>query len=107
MGNVCGVPMTWDQLVALQQNRDLPELTPKRLWPDWHDQAACAGKPQEWFFPQRGDDVRPAKAVCASCPVNAECLAWALEQDTTTLQGIWGGTSMRERRQLRRDQRAA
>jgi WhiB family redox-sensing transcriptional regulator len=65
----------------------------------WRARAACRNKPKWMFFPQRGDQetVRAAKAVCGTCPVSAECLAANLgERD-----GVYGGLSGRERRDLR------
>jgi hypothetical protein len=44
--------------------------------------------------------VEAAKAVCATCPVSAECLQWALA--TGQDSGVWGGTSEEERRAMRR-----
>lgn len=70
--------------------------------PDWIDDAACrtpAGRGID-FFPGRGEDLKPAKAVCAICPVQVECLDHALT--FPELHGIWGGASERERRRLRR-----
>ena len=45
-------------------------------------------------------DVASAKAVCAGCPVSAECLAYALAHNER--HGIWGGASVREREKMRR-----
>jgi WhiB family transcriptional regulator, redox-sensing transcriptional regulator len=68
--------------------------------PAWHAQAACQGMGTDTFFPERGQDARPAAAICDGCDVRADCLAAALAvQDT---QGIWGGLSQRGRRVLRR-----
>jgi WhiB family redox-sensing transcriptional regulator len=67
--------------------------------PEWMASGACRGADAGRFFPGRGQDVRPAKALCARCPVRADCLEYALAD--TGLQGIWGGTSARERRQIR------
>jgi len=55
------------------------------------------------FFPDDGDvgAIAGAKTICASCPVLDDCLAYALE--TIQTEGIWGGTTSRERRKLRRD----
>ena len=66
----------------------------------WQDRALCAQTDPEAFFPEKGGSVREAKAVCRSCEVRIECLDYALENDIRF--GIWGGTSERERRQLRR-----
>lgn len=66
--------------------------------PAWHADAACLEHPEVDFFPSgRGDD---AKAVCAGCLVRDECLAAALVRGEH--DGIWGGTSERQRRALRR-----
>ena len=43
-------------------------------------------------------DSKMARAICASCVVKDECLAWAL---TTKLDGILAGTTSREREQLK------
>jgi WhiB family redox-sensing transcriptional regulator len=67
--------------------------------PAWVAEGACIGVDPEWFFPDRGEDVRRAKAICATCPVKDECLEYALENREKF--GIWGGTSERERRGMR------
>lgn len=70
--------------------------------PSW-DQAACAGKDTEMFFPEGPKDfakkIADAKAVCSGCPITAQCFSWAIENDE---EGIWGGTTYRERQLLRR-----
>jgi WhiB family redox-sensing transcriptional regulator len=48
---------------------------------------------------------RYAAALCAGCPVTAECLELAL-RIPAGMYGVWGATSERDRRALRR-QRAA
>ena len=72
----------------------------------WSEQAAChdPGIDPEWFFPlsESGAGARQvtaAKAVCARCPVAAQCLAWAVLAGEPA--GIWGGTTPEERRLLR------
>jgi WhiB family redox-sensing transcriptional regulator len=64
----------------------------------WASQAACRGLDVDLFFPQRGSDGAEAKAVCAKCPVRAECREDGIDEHV----GIWGGTSERERRAIRR-----
>lgn len=68
--------------------------------PDWRDKAACLGKDPEMFFPLPGGDPYPAKAVCASCTVAEQCLAFAMIHDQRW--GIWGGLTEDERTRLRR-----
>ena len=66
----------------------------------WQDAALCAETDPEAFFPEKGGSVRAAKRTCRACEVRAECLDYALEHDERF--GIWGGTSERERRRLKR-----
>ena len=69
----------------------------------WQDRGACRGVDPGLFFPARGESLAAARAVCAGCPVRRECLEHALAQPEKF--GVWGGTSERERRVLRRDRR--
>jgi WhiB family redox-sensing transcriptional regulator len=66
----------------------------------WMKRAACAGMDYEVFFPERGQSVIPAKTVCAQCTVGAVCLDYAMSINER--HGIWGGTTEKERRVLRR-----
>lgn len=73
----------------------------------WTEQAACRGPGinPELFFPvsESGAAVRQvaaAKAICARCPVAADCRAGALRAAEPA--GIWGGTTPAERRLTRR-----
>lgn len=71
----------------------------------WKDDAACRhATDPSIFFPKPGDSVREAKAICAGCPVRSECLDYALRLGE---HGIWGSTSERERRRIRRERRAS
>lgn len=72
---------------------------------DWRSQALCAQTDPEAFYPEKGESAREALAVCRRCEVAAPCLAEALAADERF--GVWGGTTERERRRLRRAQRAA
>ncbi|HEX2048812.1 MAG TPA: WhiB family transcriptional regulator [Acidimicrobiales bacterium] len=72
----------------------------------WRDGAACKDSHPELFFPigSTGDaleEIAAAKAICRSCPVRRECLAFAVE--TNQESGVWGGLSEDERRPLRRE----
>lgn len=68
--------------------------------PKWMRDGACLEHPELTWFPERGQPTGPAKAVCRSCLVRDDCLAFALEHPLTI--GVWGGTSERERRKMRR-----
>ena len=65
----------------------------------WRDEALCAQVDPEIFFAEKGGTPAPARRVCAACPVQAECLAYAVADDS--LHGIWGGLTERERRKVR------
>ena len=69
---------------------------------DIHDRTdrACIGADTELFF-VGGDDpdlLEPARERCRRCPVVTACLLYALTHD---VDGIWGGTTPREREQIR------
>lgn len=49
----------------------------------------CRSYDAELFFAESPEDVEYAKSLCRSCPVQAECLAGALERREPW--GVWGG----------------
>ena len=57
--------------------------------PAWMADAACRGQDPEVFFLERGSRTDLARAICATCPVHAACLRYAL--DDPDLVGVWGG----------------
>ena len=67
---------------------------------EWIRQALCAQVGPVEFFPNAGQSATAAKSVCRKCPVQLECLNYAITSPTA-LHGIWGGTSAVERRDLR------
>ncbi len=68
----------------------------------WREGGACFDRLDVSFFPSPEDHaaIVRAKALCASCPVLDDCLAFALETNQT--DGIWGGTTPQERVRFRR-----
>lgn len=70
---------------------------------DWMPLARCRTEPAELFFPSDGKGVVRARQVCALCPVQSECLDYALRNHME--HGVWGGKSERERRALQRQRR--
>ena len=66
----------------------------------WQTHGMCLGLDPALFFPERGESTDQARAVCAACPVQTDCLQAALDRKERF--GIWGGTSARERKHLRR-----
>lgn len=67
---------------------------------DWREQALCAQIDPEAFFPEKGGSSKAAKSICRQCPVQVECLEYALGSNQTF--GVWGGLSARERHKLGR-----
>lgn len=82
-----GTTLQWGDLVALAEAATL----------DFTSQGACAGAGPDEFYLDRGHTI-DSRSVCADCPVRPECLAWALSHES---HGVWGGTSVRQRRALR------
>ncbi len=63
----------------------------------WVSKARCRSTdPEELFV--RGAAQRNAAAICRHCPVVAECLADALDNQMEF--GVWGGMTERQRRVL-------
>ncbi|MDX3342719.1 WhiB family transcriptional regulator [Streptomyces sp. ME02-6979.5a] len=73
---------------------------------DWRHSAVCAeSKDPELFFPVGTTgpallQIMEAKALCITCPVQPDCLDWALGNDEQT--GVWGGLCEDERRRARK-----
>lgn len=87
----------------------------------WRQQAACLGRDDLVWFPEPPNNGKPggaytsdstyrtdvarAKAVCATCPVRADCLTAALACPVTHDHGIRGGLTAAERLRIRKRQR--
>lgn len=73
---------------------------------DWQEHARCRAVDASIFFPppnyerkaERLAREAKAKAVCADCDVQRECLDWALTVGEGL--GVWGGLSEFERKRL-------
>lgn len=77
---------------------------------EWRSVGACVTADPDLFFPISSvgparHQISEAKAVCARCQVQRECLSFALE--THQAHGVWGGKSAEERQLLRRQPRTA
>jgi WhiB family transcriptional regulator, redox-sensing transcriptional regulator len=75
---------------------------------DWRNHAACRSQDPELFFPIGTTDralaqLKRAKAVCHTCPVQEPCLEWALHSEPIGQEsGVCAGLSESERRALKR-----
>lgn len=72
----------------------------------WARRAKCRDHPSpDLWFPTTDNggpgysDNRAAIAICDDCPVQRDCLEYAIDHEE---HGVWGGTSERERRRIRR-----
>lgn len=93
-------------------------------YPDFTDQGApiCSETFPDAFFPEESEiehkgpggstyvkvvavyqHEKEAKALCAKCPYKLRCLEYAVNDPS--LQGIWGGTTDRQRRTIRGEKR--
>lgn len=61
--------------------------------PAWHRHANCRGQ-VELFFLDRGQDSRPAKELCSTCPVLDTCR----EAGASEGHGLWAGEGPMQRR---------
>lgn len=65
----------------------------------WRSRAACRNLDATLWYPPKGRTAKQGREICAACPVSARCLEHAIE--TFERQGLWGGSSDRQRRRLR------
>jgi len=75
---------------------------PKLRREAWMEQALCAQVDPDLFYADKSDwsMTIKAKLVCRECPVRAQCLSYALENNEVF--GVWGGMSPTQRKDLRR-----
>lgn len=85
-------------------NISAPETSYRAGRDDWMDSALCWWLTADEFHPiGLGGQVKAAKTACSHCTVRAECLTYAMETETGYREGVYGGTSPRERAALARD----
>jgi WhiB family redox-sensing transcriptional regulator len=86
--------MTWNERV-------LGKLSAAAL-AAWHlpGLPACRSADPDLFFPQPGESADAAMAICAGCPVRAECLE--LARTNGEQFGIWGGVDLEAETRLAR-----
>lgn len=67
---------------------------------DWRALGACSKTDPDLWFAVGAIEHKQAKRICRECPVQGQCLAYAM--DAPVDHGIWGGLTERERRRFRR-----
>lgn len=85
--------MSTDLALLIELHQSGPQLETVDRRPRWHLDAACRGKPTEWFFPTKGAPTSLAKGICGACPVVDHCAAAGVGE-----AGIWAGETERKRR---------
>jgi WhiB family redox-sensing transcriptional regulator len=70
---------------------------------EWLEKAECKNVDPEIFFPEQGESLKPARKYCDICMVREECLEYAVVN--FIVEGVWGGTSGRQRRALKKQRR--
>lgn len=70
----------------------------------WMEDALCAQTDPDIFYPEKGGSTAPATSICRNCPVQAQCLDYAVTNDIR--HGIWGGTSDNDRKRMSRERKA-
>lgn len=76
--------------------------------PSWRLAAACDGDNAVFFFAPSHFERKPekdlregaARAICGGCPVQSDCLDYAIRN--AEQHGIWGGMNELQRSHLRR-----
>jgi WhiB family redox-sensing transcriptional regulator len=91
--------------------RPVAEPSPDQVfWMQVIKHASCATSgldPEDWFpmsveIGKARHEAAPAIAVCATCPVRAQCLMLSLRHWDIGQHGVWGGMVPAERMVLRR-----
>ena len=65
---------------------------------EWQDKGLCRNEDPEIFFVDPGASAAEAKAICKRCPIQPECLAWAIKMRER--YGVYGGLTAKERENL-------
>jgi WhiB family redox-sensing transcriptional regulator len=88
--------LDYDQLEALMDTGPGVRSIP------WQTEAECDGKDVDMFPENSGAILLVKRDLCGPCPVRYECLAYVLSTSTKSNDfGVWGHTSVRERRRIR------
>lgn len=107
---VCGADLSKDHSLFAHRESYRSGSTHRRwTFPDivtpdgnWREEGACWGSYDiGWMDVDNSLHVPPdLNETCASCPVRAPCLEYAMAAEIRG--GIWGGTTARQRRNLRK-----
>ena len=73
----------------------------------WQERGRCRGQDPSAWFPEKnkyqGVEAKAAIRICNVCPVQKECLDFAInEVDTIKRYGIWGGKTPTQRSRIKK-----
>lgn len=92
------------QRIARRNQSPFAELKHTRAqMGEWFEQGVCRTQPAEvrvLFFSTDVGDTAQAKAICHTCPVERQCLEYAIKARE---RYVWGGESERGRKRIRRE----
>jgi len=77
-----------------------PDELPRSMPTTWEDRAECRGMETATFFSDEPVAVATAKAACARCEVQRECITAAMRPPGQS--GTWGGMTEAERPRARK-----
>ena len=92
------LPRPHEVLAASRDPRLLAARAARPADPTWRTRGRCRTVDPETFFPLPTEPADPALSFCHACDVQADCLAAAL--NAGDCEGVWGGTTPRERRAM-------
>ncbi len=75
-------------------------ITEERPWAAF---AICKDRDPDSFFPANVQGERDAMRICNGCPVQIDCLEFAMEARIRF--GVWGGMTEKQRQLLHRQSR--
>jgi WhiB family redox-sensing transcriptional regulator len=90
-----------------REKKLVPDIPDQKLG-SWVERGLCVGADPELFYPSKDEGAptgprdmadrqrhQAALNICARCPVQSDCLTWALT--TKEMYGVWGCTTPRQR----------
>ncbi len=92
------MPRPHEVAAARRDPRLVQARQDRALDPGGRIRGRCQTADPEVFFPAPTEPADIALSLCRGCEVRGACLAWAL--DAGDCNGVWGGTTPRERRAM-------
>lgn len=91
----------WDVWTHVAWSQFVNSLPP---YPQVTGYEPCATTDPELFFPERTNNflkiTEIAKSLCRTCPLQLACAEYAIHTD---VDGIWGGTDEKERKEIQKE----